>query len=123
MERINAGNYDYVIMSEATQDSPETEYFYPLYIWVRNDPALVKKVEEPNIVPEADYVFKGEGKMDPKYCPSPAAEEKALEEVEQEKVEAEEAEEEKQAREEAEGAEPTEGEQSEAEGGEEAEGE
>jgi hypothetical protein len=121
MERINAGNYDYVIMSEATQDSPETEFFYPIYIWVKNDPALKKVIEEPNIVPEADYVFKVEGQLSPKYCPSPAAEEKALEEVEREKLEAEEAEEEKQAREEAEGEEPVEGEASEAEGGEEPE--
>ncbi len=123
MERINAGNYDYVIMSEATQDSPETEFYYPIYVWVRDDPALKKEVEEANIVPEADYVFKVEGKLDPKYCPSPAAEEKALEEIEQEKIEAEEREEEKKTREEAEGVEPTEGEASEAEGGEEPEGE
>jgi hypothetical protein len=102
MERINAGNYDYLIMSEATEDSQEAEFFYPIYIWVRNDPALKLKIEEPEIVPEADYVFKVEGKMSPKYCPSPAEEEKELERLEEEQLEQEAREEEAHAKEKAE---------------------
>jgi len=65
---INAGNYDYVIMSEATQDSPAAEYWYPIYDWVKDDPALKLVVEEPDIVPQPDYVFKVEGKLDPADC-------------------------------------------------------
>jgi hypothetical protein len=88
MDRINAGNYDYLIMSRDTEDSPEAEYFEPIYTWVKKDSALNKVVEEPHIVPEPDYVFKVEGKMSPQYCPTPKEEEVAEEEVETEAAEA-----------------------------------
>jgi hypothetical protein len=92
MERINAGNYDYLIMSRSTEDSRDSPeygaYFYPVYDWVRNDPALKVVVEEPNIVPQPDWVFKVEGKVSPKYCPTPQQEEKFEEEVETEEEEA-----------------------------------
>jgi hypothetical protein len=70
MQRVNAGDYDYLIISQYTQDSPEAEYRYPLYAWVKADPALKKVIYEPDIVPEQDWVFKVEGKLSPKYCPS-----------------------------------------------------
>jgi hypothetical protein len=88
MDRINAGNYDYLIMSEDTQDSPEVEYFYPIYAWVKSDPALKKVVEEPTIVPQPDYVFKVEGELSPRYCPTPRQEEEAIEESEVREAEA-----------------------------------
>ncbi len=68
--QINAGDYDYLIMSKFTQDSPEAEYWYPIYAWVKDDPALKPVVEEPDIVPQADYVFKVNGKLDPAGCAS-----------------------------------------------------
>ena len=55
-------------MSQYTQDSPTAEYRYPIYAWVKKDPALEKVVEEPNIYPEPDYVFKVNGKLDPSAC-------------------------------------------------------
>ncbi len=69
MERINAGNYDYIVMSQATQDSPDSPYWYPIYAWVKSDPALKLVVKEPDIVPQPDYVFKVVGELNPKYCP------------------------------------------------------
>jgi hypothetical protein len=66
---INAGDYDYLIMSESTQDSPDAEYWYPIYNWVKNDPALKLVVAEKDIVPQPDYVFKVEGELDPAGCP------------------------------------------------------
>jgi hypothetical protein len=66
--RINAGHYDYVIMSRDTQDSEEVPYSYPIYAWVKNSPALEKIIEEPHIVPQPDYVFKVKGKLDPAEC-------------------------------------------------------
>ena len=66
--QINAGDYDYVIMSQYTQDSPEAEYWYPIYAWVKKDPALKLVLAEPDIVPQPDYVFKVEGKLDPGAC-------------------------------------------------------
>jgi hypothetical protein len=92
MERINAGNYDYLIMSRSTEDSKDSEeygaYFYPVYEWVKDDPALKKVIEEPTIVPQPDYVFKVNGQVSPKYCPTPAQEKVFEEEVETEEEEA-----------------------------------
>jgi hypothetical protein len=65
---INAGDYDYLIMSEFTQDSPAAEYSYPIYEWVKDDPALKLVLAEPTIVPQPDYVFKVNGKLDPAGC-------------------------------------------------------
>ncbi len=92
MERINAGNYDYVIMSRETVDSKESEqgeFWYPIYDWVRRDPALKLVIAEPTIVPQPDYVFKVEGQLSPKYCPTKEQEEKFEEEVEVEEEAAE----------------------------------
>ena len=65
---INAGDYDYVIMSEATQDSQAADYWYPIYEWVKDDPALKLVVAEPTIVPQPDFVFKVNGRLDPAGC-------------------------------------------------------
>ena len=66
--RINAGNYDYLIISQFTQDSQDAPYWYPIYAWVKNDPALEKVIEEPDITPEPDWVFRVKGKLDPSSC-------------------------------------------------------
>ncbi len=116
MERINAGNYDYVIMSRETVDSRESEqgeFWYPIYDWVRRDPALDLVIAEPTIVPQPDYVFKVNGELSPKYCPTPAEEEKFEQEVE---VEEEQAELETREQEQKEAAEGEETEGTEAEG-------
>ncbi|HVV89642.1 MAG TPA: hypothetical protein VHB53_04020 [Solirubrobacterales bacterium] len=108
MERINAGNYDYLIMSRETEDSKESEeygkYWYPIYEWVKADPALKLVIAEPTIQPQPDYVFKVNGTLSPRYCPTKAQEEAFEEEVETEEEKAEIAAE-KAAAEEAEGAE------------------
>jgi hypothetical protein len=67
--RINAGDYDYLIISRFTQDSIDAPYWYPIYRWIRSDPALKLIIEEPDITPEPDYVFKVNGKLDPAGCP------------------------------------------------------
>jgi hypothetical protein len=65
---INAGDYDYLILSQFTQDSPAAPYWYPIYAWVKDDPALKLVVAEPDIVPQPDYVFQVNGKLDPAGC-------------------------------------------------------
>jgi hypothetical protein len=71
---INDGHYDYVIMSQFTEDTGpyntgvENPYQFPIYAWVKNDPAMKLIVKEPEIVPEPDYVFKVTGKLDPSAC-------------------------------------------------------
>jgi hypothetical protein len=61
---INEGDYDFVITSKATQDSPAADYWYPVYAWLKSDPALKLVVAEPEITPQPDYVFKVNGKLD-----------------------------------------------------------
>jgi hypothetical protein len=68
--RINAGHYDFLIISQFTQDSRDAEYWYPIYAWIKDDPALELVIEEPEITPEPDYVFKVKGKLDPAACGS-----------------------------------------------------
>ncbi|HWA54126.1 MAG TPA: hypothetical protein VG816_08140 [Solirubrobacterales bacterium] len=66
--RINAGNYDYLIMSKFTQDAADSPYWYPIYAWVKDDPALKQVLIEPDITPQPDVVFKVDGKLDPAAC-------------------------------------------------------
>jgi len=66
--RINAGDYDYLIVSQYTQDSQGAPYWYPIYAWIKNDPALEQVIEEPHITPEPDWVFRVKGKLDPADC-------------------------------------------------------
>jgi hypothetical protein len=71
---VNEGDYDYLILSQYTQDigpynaGVPNPYQFPIYAWVKNDPALELVIEEPKIVPEPDYVFKVTGKLDPAGC-------------------------------------------------------
>jgi hypothetical protein len=66
--RINAGEYDYLIMSRYTQDAADSPYWYPIYAWVKSDPGLEMVLEEPEITPQPDYVFRVKGKLDPALC-------------------------------------------------------
>jgi len=65
---INEGDYDYLVLSQYTQDSADSPYWRPIYAWVKSDPALEVEVEEPDITPQPDYVFRVKGKLDPAGC-------------------------------------------------------
>ena len=67
---INEGEYDYLIMSQYTMDV-RGPYQFPVYAWVKGDPAVKKIIEEPHVTPEPDYVFKVNGKLNPAGCPRP----------------------------------------------------
>lgn len=66
--QVNAGDYDYLIVSKFTQDAADSLYWYPIYAWVKTDPALKLLIEEPDITPQPDFVFKVNGKLDPDGC-------------------------------------------------------
>jgi hypothetical protein len=66
--QINAGDYDYLILSQYTQDAADSPYWHPIYAWIKSDPALEQVIEEPEITPEADWVFRVRGKLDPAGC-------------------------------------------------------
>jgi hypothetical protein len=66
--RVNAGDYDYLIISKFTTDAADSPYWYPIYAWVKSSPDLKLVIEEPEITPQADYVYKVTGKLDPSEC-------------------------------------------------------
>jgi hypothetical protein len=68
--RINAGHYDYLILSKFTQDAADSPYWYPIYAWIKDDPALEQVLIEPEITPQPDVVFKVNGELDPAGCAS-----------------------------------------------------
>jgi hypothetical protein len=71
---INQGDYDYLVMSQFTQDTGPyntgvaNPYQFPVYAWVKNDPAVKLVVKDNVASPQPDYVFKVEGKLDPSAC-------------------------------------------------------
>ena len=66
--RVNAGDYDYLIISKFTQDSADNPYRYPIYAWVKTDPAAKLLIEEPAITPQPDFVYRIDGELDPDGC-------------------------------------------------------
>ncbi len=72
---INEGGYEYLVMSQYTQDTgpyntgTPNPYQFPIYAWVKNDPAVKLVVDDSEKAsPEPDYVFKVNGKLDPSAC-------------------------------------------------------
>jgi hypothetical protein len=68
VRKINEGNYDFIITSEFTQDSPEAPFRYPVRDWVKDDPNVEEVVAEPDITPQPDWVYKINGPLDPANC-------------------------------------------------------
>jgi hypothetical protein len=66
--RVNAGDYDYLIISKFTEDAADSPYWYPIYAWVKSSPDLKLVIEEPEITPQADFVYKVNGELDPNEC-------------------------------------------------------
>jgi hypothetical protein len=66
--RINRGGYDYIVISQYTQDSPDAEYRYPLRAWTKTDPALEEIIAEEEVTPQPDYVYEVVGRLDPEGC-------------------------------------------------------
>jgi len=70
-ERVNAGRYDYLIMSQYTQDvgpynsEVDNPYQFPVYAWSKTDPALKLVLVDDLASPQPTYVFKVNGRMDP----------------------------------------------------------
>ena len=61
-------------MSQYTEDTgpyntgTPNPYQFPIYAWVKNDPAMKQLIAEPTIVPEPDYVFEVTGRLNPGAC-------------------------------------------------------
>ncbi|HEX6227907.1 MAG TPA: hypothetical protein VFZ41_00405 [Solirubrobacterales bacterium] len=64
---INEGDYDYLITSRYTQDAADSPYWYPIYAWIKTDPALGQLIED-EVTPQTAFVFKVNGELDPDGC-------------------------------------------------------
>jgi hypothetical protein len=67
VKQINDGDYDYLILSQFTMDAPGP-YQKPVYAWIKNDPNVKLLIEETEIEPQPDYVFRVDGRLDPASC-------------------------------------------------------
>jgi hypothetical protein len=72
---INEGEYEYLVMSQYTQDTgpyntgTPNPYQFPIYAWVKKDPAVKLVVNDSEKAsPEPDYVFRVNGQLDPGSC-------------------------------------------------------
>jgi hypothetical protein len=64
---INEGGYDYLIISRYTQDAADSPYWYPIYAWVKTDPAVEQLIED-DVTPQTAFVFRVDGELDPDGC-------------------------------------------------------
>ncbi|MDQ3725206.1 MAG: hypothetical protein M3335_04850 [Actinomycetota bacterium] len=71
---VNEGGYEYVIASQYTQDTGPyntgvpNPYQFPVYAWLKGDPALKLVVNDTDSSPQPTYVFKVNGELDPAAC-------------------------------------------------------
>ena len=71
---VNEGDYGYVVTSQYTQDTgpyntgTPNPYQFPVYAWLKGDPAMKLVVKDNLASPQPDYVFKVNGKLDPAAC-------------------------------------------------------
>jgi hypothetical protein len=63
--RINAGDYDFLVISQYTQDAADAEYRYPIRAWTKTDPALEEILAEEEVTPQPDWVYEVKGELDP----------------------------------------------------------
>ncbi|MGA7434464.1 MAG: hypothetical protein WBW44_02465 [Solirubrobacterales bacterium] len=70
INKVNEGDYDYIVTSENTQDSADAPYWYPVNAWIAGNPGVKEVVSEPNITPQPDFVYEITGKLDPNACPT-----------------------------------------------------
>jgi len=73
-EQVNVGDYDYLVLSQYTQDTGPynagvpNPYQFPVYAWVKGDPAVELVVEDTDSSPQPTYVFKVNGELDAAAC-------------------------------------------------------
>jgi hypothetical protein len=71
---VNEGEYDYVVTSQYTQDTGPyntgvpNPYQFPVFAWLKGDPALKLTVKDMDSSPQPTYVFEVTGELDPTAC-------------------------------------------------------
>lgn len=75
---INEGGYDFLALTEWTQDSPDALHRYPVHAWVENDPALRLELAEEDAEPQPAWIYALRGDLDPTLCAEVRVPEQAL---------------------------------------------
>jgi len=70
---INAGDYDYLALTEWTEDSPDARHRYPVHAWIAGDPGVEQILSEPDAEPQPAWVYRVRGELDPTACPADPA--------------------------------------------------
>ena len=71
---VNEGEYDYVVTSQYTQDTGPynagipNPYQFPVFAWLKGDPAMKLVVKDSLASPQPDFVFEVDGELDPSAC-------------------------------------------------------
>lgn len=71
---INEGGYEYVVTSQYTQDTGPynagvpNPYQFPVYAWLKGDPAMKPVVKDMDSSPQPTFVFEVTGELDPSAC-------------------------------------------------------
>ncbi len=73
-KQINAGNFDYIALTQWTQDSPDARNRFPVRAWIKDDPAVheINFQDDPSQSQPA-WVYEINGKLDPAGCAPTAA--------------------------------------------------
>lgn len=70
-EEINEGNFDYLVTTQYTQDSPDAQNRYPVRAWIKDDPAVREiNSEDSEDMSQPAWVYAIEGRLDPAGCGS-----------------------------------------------------
>ena len=71
---VNEGDYNYLVVSQYTQDTGPynagvpNPYQFPVFAWLKKDPAVKLVVKDNDASPQPDYVFEVTGELDPAAC-------------------------------------------------------
>lgn len=71
-EKINEGNFDYLVTTQYTQDSPDAKNRFPVRAWIKDDPAVREiNFEDEDYMSQPAWVYEIHGKVDPDGCSTP----------------------------------------------------
>lgn len=73
-EKINEGDFDYLVTTQYTEDSPDAQNRFPVRAWVKDDPA-VREVdfEDTEDMSQPTWIYAIEGRLDPGGCGNEAS--------------------------------------------------
>ena len=67
IKSVNSGDFDYLVISQYTNDDPASQYAYAIRAWTKDVPQLKEIVSE-NVTPQPVWVYKVRGPVNPATC-------------------------------------------------------